>query len=187
MANAEQLSSLISDLLDQSRIEAGGLVLRISSFAPVQLVADVVSTLGLQAEDKGLTLTCAVDDALPAELAGDPRRLRQILVNLVSNAIKFTEDGSVDVRVYQPDDTHWAFGVSDTGPGIPERDQRYIFEPFRQVDGSPTRQHGGVGLGLSLVQQLVTLMGGEITLESQEGQGSTFTVVLPLVQAEAGS
>jgi signal transduction histidine kinase len=106
--------------------------------------------------------------------------LQQILVNLVSNAIKFTEEGAVHLFIYQPDPTHWALQVTDTGPGIPLEAQAYIFEPFRQVDGSVTRQHGGSGLGLSIVRQLTNLMGGEVALASELGRGSTFIVTLPI-------
>jgi len=106
--------------------------------------------------------------------------LQQILVNLISNAIKFTPAGAVRLRLYCPDADHWALQVFDTGFGIPGEAQIYIFEPFRQVDGSVTRAHAGTGLGLSIVKQLTTLMGGEITLESEVGRGSTFTVSLPL-------
>ena len=111
----------------------------------------------------------------------DLLRLQQILANLTSNALKFTEAGSVRVYVYKPQDNQWIIQVSDTGPGIPVEAWSLIFEPFRQVDGSMTRKHGGVGLGLSIVKQLATLLGGEVSLESEVGRGSTFTVRLPLV------
>jgi signal transduction histidine kinase len=115
---------------------------------------------------------------------GDQNRLQQILVNLASNAIKFTGSGRVQIRLYRPDLNHWAIAVSDTGPGIPTEAQAYIFEPFQQVDGSVTREHVGTGLGLSIVKQLVNLMEGQITLESEVGQGSAFTVLLPLHTVE---
>jgi signal transduction histidine kinase len=102
------------------------------------------------------------------------------LVNLTSNAIKFTRTGSIQVRLCRPDSAHWAIQVTDTGIGIPAEAQAHLFEPFMQVDGSITREQGGTGLGLSIVKQLAHLMAGEITLESEVGRGSTFTVLLPL-------
>jgi signal transduction histidine kinase len=180
--NAKQLLHLVNDLLDQARIEAGGLTLHPESFSPAELIEDLVSTMGVLAESEGLTLTTTIDDDVPERLWGDKKRLHQILVNLVNNAIKFTEEGGIHIRVYLADDepSHWAIAVTDTGPGISEEDQGYIFEPFRRVDDSITRSHGGVGLGLSIVKQLTTLMGGDIALDSEKGQGSTFTVALPL-------
>ena len=119
---------------------------------------------------------------------GDPSRLQQVAWNLLNNAIKFTEAGEITLAFYCPSPTTWAFKVSDTGPGIPLEAQSHIFEPFIQVDGSMTRTHNGAGLGLSIVKQLTTLMGGEVTLESQLGQGSTFTISLPLTsETQPGS
>jgi len=180
--NTQQLLHIVSDLLDQARIEAGQLSLDFLPFNPVDLIDDMRSTMVVLAESKGLVLTADVSPDVPDKLYGDPKRLHQILVNLVNNAIKFTEEGGVHVRVYQSDGSssaHWSIEVSDTGPGIPDKAQKYIFEPFRRVDDSNTREHLGVGLGLSIVQQLVDLMNGEIVLESEVGQGSTFTVTLP--------
>jgi signal transduction histidine kinase len=108
-------------------------------------------------------------------------------VNLIGNAIKFTGAGEVRVRLDRPDLSHWAIVVSDTGPGLAKEAQTYIFEPFRQVDGSLTRVHGGAGLGLSIVKQLVDLMEGQIIVESEIGRGSTFTVLLPLIQTLQGN
>ena len=130
---------------------------------------------------KGLTLTTSIAAEVPSILSGDPHRLQQILVNLVSNAIKFTKTGAVTVQFYCPSPAQWALQVSDTGPGIAEEARSYIFEPFRQVDGSMTRAHGGTGLGLSIVKQLTILMGGQITLQSEVGRGSTFTVLFPVI------
>jgi signal transduction histidine kinase len=106
--------------------------------------------------------------------------VNQVVVNLISNALKFTKEGGVHVRAYSPDENHWAVDVTDTGIGIPQEAQDYIFEPFRQADESATREYGGAGLGLSIVKQLVEMMGGKITLESELEKGSTFTIVLPL-------
>jgi signal transduction histidine kinase len=173
--------NLVDNLLDQARIETGMLSLEITSFEPVALVKDTLADLGILAQGSGLELTSHVAADVPTTLSGDRQRLHQVLNNLVDNAIKFTKRGSVSVRIYRPDETHWALAVLDTGPGIPVEAQEYVFDPFRQIDNSITREHVGVGLGLTIVKQLVTLMGGEITLESKVGQGSTFTVVLPLV------
>jgi signal transduction histidine kinase len=125
-----------------------------------------------------------VADDVPTSLISDRHRLHQILVNLVGNAIKFTEEGKVSIHVFRSDSEHWTLEVSDTGPGIPREAQAYIFEPFRQVDSSATRHHAGSGLGLSIVRQLVNLLGGEITLVSEVGQGSTFAVILPLIMEQ---
>jgi signal transduction histidine kinase len=181
VANVGRQMSLVNDLLDQARIEAGRLSLETTAFAPSDLIDGLVSEMGTLAQTKGLELSYHIVDNVPATLSGDPQRLHQILANLVGNAIKFTEQGSVHLRVFLPDKTRWALEVSDTGPGIPKEAGEYIFDAFRQVDSSDTRKHSGVGLGLSIVKQLTTLMGGEITLESEVGRGSTFTVVLPLV------
>jgi signal transduction histidine kinase len=181
IANAKRLLDIVNELLDQARIEAGQIVLKITSFSPTELTDDFHSTMDVLAENKGLTLTTEVTPDMPAMLHGDRERLHQIVVNLVNNALKFTEEGGIHVCLHRPDADHWAIDVTDTGAGIPKEAQAYIFEPFRQVDGSETRTHKGVGLGLSIVKQLTELMGGEITIESEVGQGSTFTVVLPLI------
>jgi signal transduction histidine kinase len=178
------LTTLVNELLHQARLEAGKLELNTSAFAPTDLVRDTVAQMSILAHNKNLTLNAEIDDNMPVILFGDSARVQQILVNLISNAIKFTETGTIQVRLCQPDSVHWAIQVSDTGPGIPVEAQAYIFEPFRQVDGSMTREHSGTGLGLSIVKQLTTLMGGQITLESEVGQGSTFTVLLPLHPAQ---
>ncbi len=173
--------NLVNNLLDQARIETGQLSPEIALFGPATLVKETLNDIGILAQGSGLELSSHIADDVPTTLFGDRQRLHQVLSNLVDNAIKFTKQGSVIVRVYLPDESHWALAVSDTGPGIPIEAQAYVFDPFRQIDNSITREHVGVGLGLSIVEQLVTLMGGEITLESKVGQGSTFTVVLPLV------
>jgi PAS domain S-box-containing protein len=178
-ANTQRLLSLVDNLLDQTQIEAGKLTFQISSFDPRKLLADMESVMGVLAQSKGLQLVCQVADGFPPSLSADRERLHQILVNLVNNGIKFTEQGRVEVQIYRADADRWAIDVSDTGPGIPSAAQEYIFEPFRQVDDSITRTHTGVGLGLSIVKQLTGLMGGEIALTSEVGQGSTFTIVLP--------
>ncbi len=184
IANDERLLALVNDLLDQARIEAGQLSLTVEPFALQDLINDMEATMRILVEAKNLHLGVYVADAVPAILYGDPKRLQQILVNLVNNALKFTKQGGVDVYFYRPDEAHWAIDVVDTGPGIPKEAQSYIFEPFRQVDSSASREHKGFGLGLAIVKQLVTLMNGTVTVVSEVGQGSTFTVILPLITPE---
>ncbi len=177
--SADFLISLISDILDFTKIEAGALELEAAPFTPRGLVADTLKILAVGAEQKGLALRHSVASEVPAELLGDPARLRQVIVNLVGNAIKFTERGEVglDVRVDSRDGDAVVlrFAVSDTGIGIPPDKQRLIFEAFSQADNSVTRRHGGTGLGLSISSRLVGLMGGQISVASEEGRGSTFT------------
>jgi PAS domain S-box-containing protein len=178
--STQYLTGLVNELLDQAQLEAGKLKLNIQPFTPADLVDDTLAKLSVLAQTKGLRLTSDIAADVPITLLGDVARLQQILVNLISNAIKFTQTGAVRVWLYCPDPDHWALRVCDTGTGIPREAQVYIFEPFRQVDGSETRAHKGTGLGLSIVKQLTILMGGEVTLESEPGQGSTFTISLPL-------
>lgn len=178
--NTQYLSNLVDELLDQARLEAGKIDLDIAPFKAVELMAEVQSKMEMLARTKGLIFTSHIAPDVPETLLGDRYRLRQVLSNLVNNAIKFTAAGKVHLCFYRPSPTEWAIKVADTGPGIPLEAQEHIFEPFRQVDGSVTRKHSGVGIGLSLVKQLITLMGGRITLESAPGKGSTFTVWLPL-------
>jgi signal transduction histidine kinase len=136
------------------------------------------------AADKGLKLTSEIEDNLPEILNGDAARLQQILVNLVNNAIKFTDQGSIHVKLFYPSENKWGIEVSDTGRGIPESELPYIFDTFRQVEGTATRVHGGFGLGLSIVRQLITLMNGEIKVRSRVDEGTTFIATLPTVASE---
>jgi signal transduction histidine kinase len=177
--STEALTDQVNELLDQSQLEAGTLKLKLTPFSPAQLVERTQKSMGVLAQSKGLVLTCAVDSGLPETLMGDQQRLQQILTNLVGNAIKFTTHGKVHVRAYHPDEAHWALEVSDTGPGIPSNALPYIFQPFWQVEYSTTRGYTGAGLGLSIVKQLATMMGGAVWVDSRLGQGSVFTVVLP--------
>ena len=141
-------------------------------------LGDTIKTLGLRAHEKGLELACHILPDVPEELVGDPGRLRQIVINLVGNAIKFTDRGEVVVRVtvenQDADSVCLHFAVSDTGIGIPAEKQSHIFQAFEQADQSTTRLYGGTGLGLAIVSKLVAMMGGEIWVESEVGQGSTF-------------
>jgi PAS domain S-box-containing protein len=180
-ANTGQLVSLINDLLDRAQMETGQLSLNIVPFVPQRLVDNVQSAMGMLADSKGLELTTDVADNVPAILLGDSQRLYQILVNLVSNGIKFTDQGTVHIRVFMPNTDHWGLEVSDTGRGIPDAIQADIFIPFLQADDPIRREQGGAGLGLSIVQDLVALMDGKIELESEIGRGSTFRVTIPVV------
>jgi signal transduction histidine kinase len=130
-------------------------------------------------------LTSEIDSNLPSLLNGDMERLNQILVNLVNNSIKFTDQGAIHVKLFYPYENKWGIEVSDTGMGIPDTELPYVFDTFRQVEGTATRVHGGFGLGLSIVKQLVTLMNGEIKVRSIMGEGTTFIVTLPLAVSES--
>ena len=138
------------------------------------------TALNILATTKGLELSGEIAPDVPATLIGDELRLQQILLNLASNAIKFTEHGSVRARIFLPDATHWALQVADTGIGIPIEAQQHIFDAFWQIDSTATRLHRGSGLGLAIVKQLAELMSGRISLASRPGEGSTFTIVFPL-------
>ncbi|MBN1812509.1 MAG: hypothetical protein JXA14_11790 [Anaerolineae bacterium] len=184
--NSHRLNRLVAELLDQSRFESGKLRLKLEPFSPQDAVTNVVAMLRPGVEGKGLTLRTDIADSVPDVVFGDQGRVEQILHSLVDNAAKFTKAGTIDIRVYGPGDGRWAMQVADTGIGIPETAREYIFDPFWQVDESVTREYGGIGLGLSIARQLAALMGGEIVLESEVGQGSTFTVILPLEPVEEG-
>jgi len=187
IANVGELLNIVNNLLDQAQIEAGKLTLNNAPFSPTDLVEGVHGVMSVLAHAKGLELTRQIDANIPAVLIGDRQRLYEILVNLVSNAIKFTAQGSVHIRAQRHGAEQWLLEVVDTGRGIPQEAQAYIFEPFRRVDDSATRGDTGVGLGLSIVKQLVQLMGGEITLSSELNRGSTFTIVLPLIPTQEAS
>lgn len=178
--NALGLKQIFSELLDQSQIESGQLRLKAEEFSPRALAEAVHSNYLPMALKKGLAMQVHVNSNLPGTLIGDKTRIEQIVSNLVVNAIKYTEAGSILLRAYQADETHWGIDVKDTGIGIAEEHLTYVFEPFRQTDETYGRKYGGVGLGLSIVQQLVTVMEGTIVVKSKFGQGSTFTVILPL-------
>lgn len=181
--NTKYLQRLVAELLDQSRIEAGQIILEEVEFSPAEVAQRVHSLLVGKAQEKKLALKLDIDECLPSTLVGDPTRIEQILFNLVNNAIKFTEKGSVEMKAFLPNQgtSHeWALKVTDTGIGISADVHAHVFEPFWQVDDSSARKHGGVGLGLAIVHQLVNKLEGRITLESKVGHGSTFTVFLPL-------
>ncbi|MGB1288914.1 MAG: sensor histidine kinase, partial [Aggregatilineales bacterium] len=154
--------------------------LDISPFQPAVLMQDVANSMDVLAAQKGLKLETYLDPQLSTDISGDRLKLQQILFNLAGNAIKFTEEGTVSIRFEAVDTEQWCIIVLDTGEGIPVGVQKHIFTAFWQVDGSPTRTvNRGVGLGLSIVKQLVDLMRGEIVIDSAPGQGSTFKITLP--------
>ncbi len=180
--SGSQMLLFINDLINQAQLDSGKVVLNMQPFAPASLLDTIYATVGALAQAKSLQLISEVAPDLPAMLVGDSYWLRQILTNLVSNAVKFTEAGYVKTRLYRVNEAHWAMEVSDTGQGIAENDQLYIFDAFRQVDGAATKKQGiGSGLGLSIVNQLTAMMDGRIALTSEEGKGSAFTILLPIV------
>jgi signal transduction histidine kinase/DNA-binding response OmpR family regulator len=184
--SGDHLLSIICDILDFSKLEAGREVLEPISLDLLSLAEDVLAVLAPGADAKGLNLVAVPASGLPRSLRGDAKRIRQILLNLLGNAIKFTESGEVVLRLSQESDldTHVVIRleVSDTGIGIAEEVQRKLFQPFTQADGSHARRYGGTGLGLAISRRLVELMGGRIGLESTPGIGSTFRVTLRLLK-----
>ncbi len=185
---AGSLMQILDDILDFSRIEAGELTLEARDFEPGRLLEEVVGLLGQQSRDKGLALSVHVDGLVSPVLTGDPLRLRQVLVNLVGNSLKFTDEGSVEVRVGQlASDAATEtirFEVADTGIGLDAADHARLFQPFTQADGSITRKHGGTGLGLSICRRLVDLMGGTIGAEGEPGGGAMFWFTVRLLRPE---
>ena len=179
-----QLLALVNDVLDVSKIEAGEMRLEELPFEPLPLLRELQAQAEVLAAGKPLQLRLEADPALPPRLRGDPLRLKQVLSNLLNNAVKFTPEGSVTLRAQllqsEPGRARVRFEVADTGIGIPAEQQDAVFEPFTQADASTTRRFGGTGLGLAIVRRLVEMMGGELGLQSTPGTGSTFAVTLPL-------
>ncbi len=179
--NSQRLLSLINDVLDLSKIEARRMEIVAHPFSPAEMVDRLHRQMVSLADKKGLEFTCEVASDLPASLLGDARLIERIITNLLSNAIKFTEKGSVRLKIGRSGADQWSIAVTDTGIGIPVHAREYIFDPFRQIDGSSQRAYGGSGLGLAIVRELVRAMNGKIQVESTVGAGSTFTVTLPMV------
>ena len=177
--SAEALLAILDDILDFSKLEAGKFTLEDVAFDPRRLIAGVCDLMRARCDEKGLMLTVAVAEDLPPHLRGDPTRLRQILINLLGNAVKFTKQGGVSVRVGMTG-AQWWIGVSDSGIGIAEDAIGRLFSQFTQADDSVARRFGGTGLGLAICRRLTDLMGGAITVDSVLGRGSTFRVELPL-------
>jgi signal transduction histidine kinase len=182
--SGQDLLALINDLLDLAKIESGAVIaLNVAPARFSDLRDDLERAFAPLAQQKGLGFSIVADAALPPTIRTDATRLKQVLKNLIANAIKFTSRGSVLVRIAPEGAGRVAFAVTDTGIGIPRDKQQIIFEAFQQADGSTSRQYGGTGLGLSISRQLARLLGGELRLASTPGAGSTFTLVLPLVDA----
>jgi signal transduction histidine kinase len=182
-SNSKRLLSLINDILDIAKIEAGRLEIVSMPIEPNKLLERWESEMSVLAEKKGLVFRTEIDPKLPQRLYGDPERIGQIVINLLSNAFKFTDEGSVRLTLKRADDT-WLLEVMDTGIGIPPHAANYIFDEFRQVDGSYKRSYGGSGLGLAIVRNLCRMMDGSVRVISTPGLGSTFTVTLPLRPVE---
>ncbi len=185
-SSGEHLLMVINDILDFSKIEAGKVKLEEIDFDLRVVVEDLASLLAERAHAKGLELIGLVEYDVPTDLIGDPFRLRQVLTNLLGNAIKFTDEGEVVLHtslIGDPDGddpTVVRFDVSDTGIGMTDEQREKLFRSFSQADASTTRKYGGTGLGLAICKQLVELMGGEIWVESARGKGSTFSFTVPL-------
>jgi len=187
--SAASLLSLINDILDLAKIEAGKLELERLPFNLAEVVDNVAAMFKIPAREKGVVFTCKIDSRIPKRVMGDSNRLRQVLINLSGNAMKFTEQGGIDIKVdYEREAAGQIvsrFSVHDSGIGIPADRVEAIFEKFTQADGSTTRKYGGTGLGLAICLQLVELMGGRLAVESEVGKGSTFYFVIPLEEAPA--
>ena len=180
LINSQQLMVFFNNLLQGAKAQSSTIKLRYGPVSPASLLESVRNISGLLAERKGLKFSTEIAPNMPIHIEGDSERLTQVLTNLVDNAIKFTETGSIHVRVYAQD-PYWFIQVADTGVGITQEALPHIFEAFWQVDGSATRDaNRGVGLGLSIVKQLVNLMGGEVHVDSQPGRGTIFKLVLPM-------
>jgi len=189
LKSAESLLHLLNEILDFSKIEAGKVVLEATAFGIAPLIEEVVLAQAGAAQAKGVEIACHVADGLPDTLIGDPHRVRQMIGNLVSNAVKFTERGEVTVFATNRSEdmpahealapNEYAILVADTGPGVPAAAREHLFSAFTQADASTTRRYGGTGLGLAITRQLAELMGGRTGLASEEGRGATFWIVLP--------
>lgn len=189
--SGETLLALINELLDFSKLEAGKLDVEELAFAPHRIVHEVAKLFEARAHENGVTITVQVEEGVPKAVLGDPIRLRQVLSNLVGNAVKFTGHGSIRVQVQLLPGEHarptLRFEVIDTGCGVPADFADRIFEPFTQADGSTSRKHGGTGLGLAISKRLTELLGGRIGLVSRLGAGSTFWLEIPFGAAAAGA
>jgi len=183
-SSADGLVGIINDILDFSKMEAGKLALEHISFNLHGLVTSVMKPMAVKADEKKIELICDIDERIPLHVLGDPGRIRQVLINLLGNALKFTDQGEVELKVAlttpDPRQPTIRFSVRDSGIGIASEKQQHIFEAFTQADTSTTRQYGGTGLGLSISSRLVALMGGSIGVTSAVGQGSIFAMELPL-------
>ncbi len=182
LSSGESLLTIINDVLDFSKIEAGKMNIEQIEIDLETLVDDIITVLSLSSHEKSIALTAIIDHKVPRSVIGDPTRFRQILINLISNALKFTDYGEVTLRISINNKNDLYFEITDTGIGISDEQQHNLFETFSQADKSTTRKYGGTGLGLAICKQLVNLMGGDIGITSQEGQGSRFWFTLPYTQ-----
>ncbi len=195
-SSGSDLLALINEILDLSKLEAGKIKINLSELNLGDFKERMIRYFGHLAEEKGVNFRIQVEEGVPIHIRTDPQRLEQIVKNILSNAFKFTFQGSVTLNICRPDkqvdlsksglrpEKTIAFSVSDTGIGIPKEKKKLIFEAFQQIDGTTSRKYGGTGLGLSISRELANLLGGEIQLESEEGKGSTFTLYLPETAAE---
>jgi signal transduction histidine kinase/DNA-binding response OmpR family regulator len=188
---AGALLVIVNDILDLSKIEAGRVELEIADFDPIACVEGAIGVFAPQAASKGVELVCDIAPDVPAWMIGDAGRLRQVLTNLVGNAVKFTEHGEVEVKLraerVTPEEASLLIAVRDTGIGIHLEHQKKIFDSFTQADGTSTRRHGGTGLGLTIAKQLVEAMGGQLSVESEPGRGSIFSFTVDLPRSDRAS
>lgn len=175
----ESLLSIINDVLEISKIEAGHLEIECHTFLIAEMVERVVGMFETDAQRKGIKLSCVIDDNVPEKVVGDPTRIRQVLLNLISNAVKFSTGGAVEVRLHM-DEGRVLFSVKDNGIGIPKEKLDIIFESFTQADSSTSRKYGGTGLGLPISRKLVAMMGGDMFVKSRLGEGSEFSFYVKL-------
>ena len=177
--NSRRLLGLINDILDLSKIESGSVEVFLAPISPHKVIRETVESLRSLADNKNIALNVQFSDAVPEVVLSDANKLQQVLVNLLSNSIKFTDEGSVTIDVRIVDGSMWQVQVRDTGIGMPPGAEKYIFEPFQQVDGTDKRKYKGTGLGLAITKRLIERLGGRIEVESKLGKGSTFSVSLP--------
>jgi len=185
VGSSDRLLVFIENLIGQAQIESGRLVLRQNQFEPAQLIQAAQEFGSVLAKKKNISLEGEIEPNFPQVLFGDIYWLKQIVINLVGNSLKFTDTGRVRLYLYQPSKDEWTIEVADTGIGIQPKDQELIFEPFRRAEESSVQQHAGSGLGLSIVRDLAKLMNGQIELESEVGKGTTIRVILPLLAVES--
>jgi CheY-like chemotaxis protein len=185
--NGKHLLDLINDILDLSKVESGEFTIEDIACQPYRIAAEVIEILSVRAQEKGVGLTLHIDSDVPESVAGDPARMRQVITNLTGNAIKFTEKGSVEIRLRWVGDRRQGqmeISIKDSGIGIPADKLATIFDPFTQAESSTTRRFGGTGLGLTISRRFAQAMKGDILLESVYGEGSTFTLAFPVKHAD---
>lgn len=185
--NTRQLTKLVNDLLDSAQLDNGNLQLESAPFSPLELVKTVYNQFVIRAESKELLLDYEIDPALPMQISGDFHRLRQVVANLVDNAIKYSETGQIDIRLSLVEAKQWMICVSDQGAGIPAESHEMIFEPFQVLQGARNGKSISYGLGLAIVRQLVSIMQGRVSVQSDTGKGSAFIVLLPLNVPDANN